>query len=169
MESNVFGDSIVSGMRNLSTSDTPARSPDPRRAIQHAPTRPRAPPSSRVTDQRPDRAPSSAHSMHHVSPLYRNERNIPKENRYSRLPFCVYCRRPGHLKDSCERLQAKHKRQERFHKYRLQQHTPTEYGFLKNEARNRRFNEDDDFGGGLGGIAKLGGGMKIFIIGGQVG
>ncbi len=179
MENNVFGDSIVSGMRNLSTSDTPARYSDPRSAIQHAPTRPTtsAPPSSRVNDQHLNRAQSSrhsasAHSMHHVSPLYRNERNIPKENRYSRLPFCVYCRRLGHGKDSCERLQAKHRRQDRFHKYRLQQNTPTEYGFLNDEARNARFNEDDDFGGGLGGIARSGatsGGMKIYIIGGQAG
>ncbi len=63
------------------------------------------------------------------------------------MPFCVYCRRLGHLKEVCERLQAKHRRQERFQKYRLQQNTPTEYGFLKDEARNTRFNDDDDFGG----------------------
>ncbi len=163
MEDNVFGESIVSGMRNLATSDTPARSPDPRRAIQQPPSRPT---TSRVNDQRPNRAQQH---MHYVSPLSRSERDFPKESRYSKLPFCVYCRRLGHSKDSCERLQAKHRRQERFHKHRLQHNTPSEYGFLKNQARDTHFFEDDDFGGGLGGITRPGGGMKIYIIGGQVG
>ncbi len=113
--------------------------------------------------------------MQYVSPLLHNERSMTnsRDVKYRSHPFCVYCRRVGHVVNHCERLAAKHRRQERLNKYRSGQFSiPSDYGFLKNNRNNFNDNDKDDFNGGPSGIGKLesasSGGMRIFIIGGQM-
>ncbi len=113
-------------------------------------------------------------NMDYASPLSQQARPTSRQGQYRSPLYCAYCRHLGHLLGKCPRLEAKHRRQERFQKSRMEReyNPPTDYQFHKRESMFRKFNDDNDGAGGLGGCGSLGSvgsGMKIFIIGGTSG